>query len=356
MKMFDLKPSRLEPAARVFAPIGRGYQKYWHIGLLLGLIAVSAWVGFKFFRATEPYGIGVRSDSVAYFMSAHNFAHGIGMGRMTGDGNFKPMTHWPPLYPLVLSLFEFGGVPALTGARWLGVLLMAAVVFLTGLCLARMTHSLWFALAGALILAISPALWETSLYAMTEPLYLVLCLLAYLLLDQYLEKGRWPWLVACGLALGGCFLTRYVGFTLAGAFAIILLFQRRWTLMERLKRSLALGAISLAPIGLWMVRNWLQGGTATNRSLQYFPISPNDYQLAWQTWSAWFEPNQAIFQVGLGKIAVIVLILLLFMGFRWVNKPSEALITQTWMPAVSIIYVALYTKLTFYVIKKKLIM
>ena len=99
-------------------------------------------------------------------------------------------------------------------------------------------------------------------------------------------------------------------------------------MMERLKRSLALGAISLAPIGLWMVRNWLQGGTATNRSLQYFPISPNDYQLAWQTWSAWFEPNQAIFQVGLGKIAVIVLILLLFMGFRWVNKPSEALIQR----------------------------
>jgi hypothetical protein len=79
-----------------------------------------------FLEATSSHGVGVRTDSVAYLWGAENLAKGLGLGRLNGLGELKPMTHWPPFYPLLLTLFELAGIPALAGARYLGAVLVAA--------------------------------------------------------------------------------------------------------------------------------------------------------------------------------------------------------------------------------------
>jgi 4-amino-4-deoxy-L-arabinose transferase-like glycosyltransferase len=335
--------NRFQPIIRFITLTNAQCQKYWLFILIFALTGLSVWTGYHFAWATEPYGIGVRSDSVAYFWSAHNLVNGIGLGRITANGDFKPMTHWPPLYPMALSLFEMVGIPALNGARWLGVFLSGTIVFLTGLNIARFTRSFWFSFLGAFILSVCPAFWETGLYAMTEPLYLFFSLSAFLLLDQFLSSGRWKWLFACGLISACCFLTRYVGFTLIGVFVAVIFFQKQWPLQQRLRRALVFGGISIFPILLWMIRNAIQAGTPTNRSLQYYPVSYADFQLAWQTFSGWFEANQAIFQIGTGKILVILAGLLLFFVYKRTSETVHQVNNKPWIPICAAFYVVLYS-------------
>ncbi len=131
------------------------------------VLAFSTWR--TFLSATSVYGVGVRSDSVEYLWTAENLARGLGFGRLNGLGEFKPITHWPPFYPFLLSLLFKAGVPLLVGARYLGALMDALIIFLAGLSVARLTRSVWFSLAAAFILCYSPGFWNMSLDAMTEP-------------------------------------------------------------------------------------------------------------------------------------------------------------------------------------------
>jgi len=338
----DQMQNRFPSLFRFLSRVNALLQSHWRLILMAALTCLSVWAGYRFAWATQPNGIGVRSDSVAYFWSAHNLAGGVGLGRITSSGDFKPMTHWPPLYPMVLSLFELAGIPALNGARFLGIFLFMAIIFLTGLCIARFTRSFWFAFLGAAILALCPGFWETGLYAMTEPLYLVFSLVAFLTFDQFILTRHWRWLAACSVSLACGFMTRYIGFTLVGAFIVVILIQNAWSFQQRLKRAFVLGSISIFPILLWMIRNAIQGGTPTNRSLQYYPVSIGDFNLAWQTFSGWFEPDQVIFQVGLGKILVIMAGLLIFFLLAAVSKPVLQAKVQSWIPACSIFYLVFY--------------
>jgi hypothetical protein len=81
----------------------------------------------------NPFGVGIYVDSLSYISSAHNLSAGIGMGRITGLGVFKPMTHYPPLYSLVLAVHNLLGLPELTAARWISILAFGLTIVLAGL-------------------------------------------------------------------------------------------------------------------------------------------------------------------------------------------------------------------------------
>ncbi len=93
-----------------------------------------------FLWGTAPHGIGMRTDSVTYLWSARDLAHGIGLGTVDGFGKFKPLNHFPPLYPVLLAAFEGLGVSGLEAARWLGALFVGLNILLSGLILARLTN------------------------------------------------------------------------------------------------------------------------------------------------------------------------------------------------------------------------
>jgi hypothetical protein len=117
--------------------LSRLYALYRRAALaitLAGLLALAGLAARDFLAATESYGVGVRTDSVAYLWGAENLAKGLGLGRLNGLGELKPMTHWPPFYPLVLAVFELAGIPALEGARILGAALVALILILHLLC------------------------------------------------------------------------------------------------------------------------------------------------------------------------------------------------------------------------------
>ena len=91
------------------------YRRAAVLFLLAGLLVMAGLAINSFLFATSTHGIGVRTDSVAYLWGAENLAKGLGLGRLNGLGELKPMTHWPPFYPLVLSLFELAAHLLLAG-------------------------------------------------------------------------------------------------------------------------------------------------------------------------------------------------------------------------------------------------
>ena len=169
-------------------------------------------------------------------------------------GESKPMTHWPPLYPILLALPQYFGMSGLSAARWLGAVNLGLMVFLLGLSIARLTNSSpWYTGLGTLVLVTSYALWNTSLYAMTEPLYMVLGLLALLFLDNYLIAGKQKWLLSASIVLALGLLTRYSAGALILASVLALFMQRGWPFKKKLRDSIVLGlggnsaARSMAP-------------------------------------------------------------------------------------------------------------
>src|SRR3972149_10477258 len=188
--------------------------------ILLALVAVAVLIW-----STSEHGIGVRSDSVEYIWGAETLSRGIGLGRLSGEGDFKPMVQFPPLYSLLLAAFEWVGAGAGGGARWLAAFFFAANVALIGLATFRLPASRLFALAAAAFALLAPAVFEVNLWAMTEAPYVTFVLLGFLLLDDFFSKDRYWFLVYAAACLGLAFLTRYVGATGLGAAGLVLLLR-----------------------------------------------------------------------------------------------------------------------------------
>lgn len=274
----------------------------WQVKLVLGSLALTALgAAAWFWWATARSGIGIRTDSVAYIWAAQNLVKGIGLGRLTGAGTLKPMTHWPPLYSILLAGAQLVGTDVFLSARWMGALFFGLMIFLFGLTIYRLTGSFGFALGGAAVLLASPSLWVTSLFAMSEPLYVTLTLAAGLALDQYLRGNKRGWFIAASLGIALALLTRYVGIALAAAAGLTLLTYPKWPWRRRISESLALGLLACLPMAIWTVYNQFTAGTATNRVFEYFPIAASDWTLASQTVQGWLQPLPTIFDIGLRK-------------------------------------------------------
>src|SRR5262245_45646738 len=96
------------------------------------LLSVSLAGGFVIFYATQngPWGY---SDSVAYLVSARNLIKGVGLGYHYPNGEFRPLTFYPPLYSLLIALGSIFVRDVVFTARGLGILLYISTLFGVGL-------------------------------------------------------------------------------------------------------------------------------------------------------------------------------------------------------------------------------
>ena len=156
------------------------------------------WVGVVFILvlgiflhrfSTWNWGVGVSHDSIFYISAAENFLEGNGISRIGGGNVAKPLTHFPPLYPLSLSsLGYFIGLRE--AADWSAAVLFGINAVLIAVIIYVGTKSLWAGLSGGLLGVISPLLLNIHFEAMSEPLYLASTLTSLLLLACYLSHRK----------------------------------------------------------------------------------------------------------------------------------------------------------------------
>ncbi|HVN53543.1 MAG TPA: glycosyltransferase family 39 protein [Anaerolineaceae bacterium] len=182
------------------------------------------------------------------------------------SGMFKPLVHYPPLYPLLLSVFGFFRIDLLSGARWLDILLFIGLILSLFISVLSLTRSVIPALSIAGLAAVSPVMLELYTGAMSDPLALTLGTGSLLSVLLYIERQRkhWLWL---GAALSGMgLLTRYIGvaYVLTGILALLVLDAVPWK--NRIKNCLIYAGVSACIMGIWLAWTYFQTNTLGNRS------------------------------------------------------------------------------------------
>ena len=222
--------------------------------LYLTLLLLSL-LGMLFLYLSTPSGLGLVNDSAFYLEGASSLLAGEGYVRTSGGGEIKPITHFPPLYSLLLAGAGLTGLELLGAACLLALLLFGITIFLLGLSIYQLSRSFIFALFGALLLATSDVFLGVYSMALSEALFLTLMLAAFLALSRGLERPSLGWLVGAGLLLSLATLTRYAGASLylTAILAIVLV---GWTGKTLRWKALGMQLGALFAGGLPLLLGW----------------------------------------------------------------------------------------------------
>lgn len=279
------------------------------------ILAFFALVGVAVLFYCTRWGIGLGSDSFYYISGANNLQDGLGYSRPSGDGSVRLITHFPPVYSFFITALSLVGLDTMEAARWLNALLFGANIFVIGLTLHRFSASLWIALAGAFATLSSPVMLSVHSWALSEPLFLLFVLLALWTLGSYLEGRRRLHLLVASAFAALAYLVRYVGSTviMTGAVVMLLPFGLNWR-KRATSLTLFLGTSLLGPC-LWLLRNVLVAGSATNRVIGWHPITLQQVGEGLNTFSLWLLPSRVpeILRCG---IAILVALSLLVLSVR----------------------------------------
>ena len=255
---------------------------------ILLFILLAAAACFIFIQCT-PSGVGLVSDSVNYINGARSIAAGKGYYRESGGGMYKPITNFPPLYSIVLSIPMKFGLDWDAASWWVSLIFFVLNTVLIIRLIWLASGSRWAGLLGALLfLCMQPYLFY-QFYAMSEPVYYFCTLLAFIFMLRGFRSGNFFWWLGCGLACGGAFLARYIGIvSLCAIFGGILVFLHA----KRGKAFAGLFTGSLPLIAAWLVRNALSTGNASNRQILSHWVTLDDLRHGVMIFWRWIWPQR----------------------------------------------------------------
>lgn len=258
-------------------------------GLFLLLLVALSFIGMLALWRSTPYGLGLVNDSATYVEGATSLLAGRGYVRISGGGEIKPISHFPPLFSIVLAGLGFVGMDLLLGVRVLITLLFGLDIFLVGLSVFKISRSMGFALFGALLLAVSDLHLGVFSFALSEPLFLALMLAAYLCLSQSVDHPHWSWAVLTGLLLSLAYLTRYAGLSLFVTVILVLILLKQ---AHTLKKAGIMLAGALLPIIAWGAYGWASAVPATlgNRQFLWHPVAIHTLWEAFKNLLTWIAP------------------------------------------------------------------
>ena len=231
--------------------------------LLAAAAALGA--GLVFLRLAS-YGTGMKIDAGYYIVAARNLLAGNGLVGLGGD----PLVAWSPLYPAMLAGGGLFGLDPYAFAGPLNAVLFGLTVLVAGWWLRRHLRSRFLWLWGCFSIALALPLAEIASSAMSESAFILFVTLALTQIDVHLRGGGRASLIrAAGFSALAC-LTRYMGASVILA-VVPLLLAARAAPREKMKRIPIYMLIAAVPVGLWMLRNVLIGGSTTGeRELGFY--------------------------------------------------------------------------------------
>lgn len=228
----------------------------WYLALVAVLPAILTLIAVRFNRPQ------VGPDAVSYIAVADSIRNGDGLGFFVE----RPLTTWPPLWPLLLA----GGTAA---TRWRGDLVALAfnAVMLGGTVLTasaiatRVLSSRLLRMILLAALAVSPLLIGLAAIVQTEVAFVLIAAVTILLLLLATERQQPMLLVAAGLVTAVGFGVRYQALYVVPAFALWLA-VRAWRRDRRVVRAVAdvcwYAVPAVVPSVAWMARNLSVSDTA----------------------------------------------------------------------------------------------
>lgn len=220
-----------------------------------------------------PAGSATTPDSLAYLEAARHIADGHGITLATnpfsGAEEYRPMTAWPPLYPVLLStVIPTEPAAGPQRAAMLASLLLIATVLACYLLFRRQWPAIGATVAAAAVCVSAPAV-SVYAYAWSETLFLpLLCialLLATIAADSNDAKRAGAAFAGLAVVLALAFATRYAGWVLALLLPVAFLLNR-----SRLHLAAVAGALALyaAIAGAVIARNHVLTGSFSGSGRQ----------------------------------------------------------------------------------------
>ena len=206
------------------------------------------------------YGIGLFPDSTIYISVARHLLEGEGFVQLT---NKELYVRRSPLYPLLLATASLFGFDPLDVAGPLNAAIFGLTIFVAGHYLRQRIHSRFLILWTCLAILLSIPLTLMANTAMSELLFILFVTLSLLHTDYFLHQGKRASLLYMAVFTALACLTRYIGLTLPMTIVSLLIFQRNTALVAKMKHIAAYTLISVFPIALWMLRNFLLSGMPT---------------------------------------------------------------------------------------------
>jgi hypothetical protein len=287
-------------------------------------------------------GVGLSQDSFVYLSAAGNVAAGRGLvvspcvsyecaGSPGLERTPLPLTHFPPLYPLVLASLESLGMGLRGAARWSNVALFAINAALIGYTLLARCRFAVLALAAPLWMVLSVDLIYLHLMAWSEPLSLALGFGGLIALGSWLDGNgtRSAGLPLAAVLLGLAAVTRYAGIVYVGVGAVGLLATTGTPWRKRLATAAQFLGLAALPLLVLVFRNETTAGHAFNRKLAWHLPQPGRVGQIIGTVSSWVAPETFPGPLRLTLLGAFLAIL----GIVWVKV--RAGITTGGEPGIS---------------------
>lgn len=274
---------------------------YRPAGITVLLAVISLLGTFLILLSQTGHGPYVSPDSINYIVLARNLMDGNGYVTWSG----KPVAIWPPGYPILLSLFSLSFFDPLDAAGAINAITLGLIAFVTGHWLMQRIKSSFLILWGCVAIVFAVPLRLVSSSVWSEPAFILFITLSLIWMDKYLSTEKRSSLIVAAVFTAFACLTRYAGIALVIAILTLLVLQRGVVFQNKLRRIGLYLMISVAPLGIWLMRNMLALGTLTGTRPPAETALQDNVHLALNTLVEWWQ-NSPQFTTAFQPISVPV--------------------------------------------------
>lgn len=259
--------------------------------------------------------LGATADSLNYITIARNIQ--LGNGFVDETGTF--ISHWPPLYAMVLASVSaiFQEDPMAVGIG-LNALLLAFTFLIFNEILSLFKISIFPRIVTNTALLLSYAL-NVFTFFYSEALFIPLLLLIIWSIIKWEKSGSKSFLIMAGVFSGLLLVCRYAGLGFLGGILIYLFFLQKNTWKNRFKNT-SIFSFALVPLPLgWLFYAKTMAEEST-RTLSFHPIPFRAMLSFFKTIFSWFVPFKSDLLIGVSIIVMFFVASILIFRISEVKK------------------------------------
>lgn len=255
----------------------------------------------------SKHQIGLTPDSISYSSVAKNISQGHGVVYDSGE----VLTHWPPLYPMMLSIVSDSfQVEVLTAGKILNIGLIGLLVLLFNLIISQLRFNNSWGVVLNLVLLFSPSLLYYKIL-LSEGLFMSLLLAQVYILIIFFKLKRLDLLIFLGCLSALMLLTRFAGAGFILGFGLLIILNTEGRFSRKLKHLFLYGLPIILLVSIWLMYVMsFPEGSPTNRSFAMHWSSLVNLKDALATVVYWLMPLSFWKSIVLFSLMVVTLIVL----------------------------------------------